>query len=229
MHLLKNKKNIVKLISVLLLVLLAVGIGTTGATISHRMKLTNQIRTPTVNVAVEEDFGADTPWNGIKTKRVTFKNTGTADVFIRVAYAENWKYQTTAESILLPNQLNGVDVVTKNWTGWWKSEWQDGNDGWFYYKKVLSPGEETAKVLTNVDFSNVTSNSDSRYLTADYSLAFQVEAVQASGELQVAKDAAREVFGHSITLKNGQSVIVEDSDWRTNKYTASVEWGGEGN
>lgn len=228
MHLFKRKKNIVKLISVLLLVLLAVGIGTTGATISHRMKLTNQIRTPTVSTEIKEEFDPGTPENGKKTKIVRFKNSGTADIFIRVAYSETWSYREGEELLFLPNQSEGYDIVEKSWTQNWRTEWQDGGDGWYYYKKVLKPGQDTEAVLKSVDFSKII-NGVERYPKADYELAFQVEAVQASGEIQVAKDAVKEVFGQSITLKNGQSVIVEDSDWRTNKYTASVEWGGEGN
>lgn len=228
MHLFRRKKNIAKLISVLLLVLLTAGIGVTGATISHRMKLTNQIRTPTVSTEIEEEFDPGTPVYANKTKIVKFRNTGTADIFIRVAYAETWRYQESGESVLLPNHSEGREITDKAWTLSWQADWQDGGDGWFYYKKVLKPDQVTEAVLNHVNFGHVTELSDTRYRTAAYELTFQTEAVQASREIQTAKDAAEHVFGKTITLWNGKHEISSDADWNSNKYTALVKWGGDG-
>ena len=87
----EKKRNIVKIMSLVFLVIAAVGIGVTGASISHRMELTNQIRTPTVSVEVREEVGSVE--EGLKTKKVKFENTGNADVFLRVSYGETWTYQ----------------------------------------------------------------------------------------------------------------------------------------
>lgn len=216
----KMLKNQIKLIGVALMAVIALGIFGTGAVIRHSMAMTNEVRTPTVDVAVKEEIGR-AEWWGEKQKEVSFKNTGTTDVFIRVAYAESWIADQNGTEVTLPNQ-NGIpaaDVATKNWTSGWSSgnEWQIGEDGWYYYKKVLKAGETTPDILESVTFPwNYT---DSRYADAEYRLHFQVEAVQASDQLQVSQDAVKEVFGMAVEPKAGD-------DWQNKKYSTTLTWKG---
>ena len=107
----EKKRNIVKIMSLVFLVIAAVGIGVTGASISHRMELTNQIRTPTVSVEVREEVGSVE--EGLKTKKVKFENTGNADVFLRVSYGETWTYQEGEQRMILPNEPEGKEAAVK--------------------------------------------------------------------------------------------------------------------
>ena len=218
----KLSKNYIKLAGVTLMAVLALGIGGTGASIRHKMALKNEVRTPTVEVTTNETMG--NVRNGRKQKEVSFKNEGTADVFLRIAYAETWIYSDSSaegkEEILLPNRnIPGDDdsIVAKDWQSPWKDYWFDGGDGWYYYKKVLKAGQETDEILRSVTFRS--NYDDSRYASAEYQLHFQVEAVQASDELTVSRDAVKEVFDKTIAVS-------DEKNWPGNKYSTTIEWEG---
>lgn len=215
-----KKRNIVKIMSLVLLVIAAVGIGVTGASISHRMELTNQIRTPTVEVTVEEEVGPVE--NGRKTKKVQFVNTGSADVFLRVSYGETWTYREGEQSVILPNEPEGKEAARKLWNA--DGSWQERGDNWIYYTKVLKAGERTPYILTAVDFGETSSLADQRYLTAGYELYFRTETVQASGQMQVAQDAVQTVFQTAFQLNDQQELTPEF--WKNNKYSLKLDWKG---
>lgn len=221
----KFSRNYIKITGVTLMAVLALGIGGTGAAVRHRMALKNEVRTPTVEVTTSETIGNVDRYSGKKQKEVMFKNTGSADVFLRIAYAETWIYTESlsggkTEQIILPNRSepgNDDSIVSKEWHNW-NDNWYDGGDGWYYYKKVLEAEESTEEILRSVTFNDADSYPDSRYAEAEYQLHFQVEAVQASDELQVSKDAVKELFDKSIS--------VDENGWPGNKYTTTVLWEG---
>lgn len=221
----KFSRNYIKITGVTLMAVLALGIGGTGAAVRHRMALKNEVRTPTVEVTTTENIGDVDRNSGKKQKEVMFKNTGSADVFLRIAYAETWVYTESlsggkTEQIILPNCSepgNDDSIVSKEWHNW-NDNWYDGGDGWYYYKKVLEAGKNTEEILRSVTFNDIDNYPDSRYADAEYQLHFQVEAVQASDELQVSKDAVKELFDKSISI--------DENGWLGNKYTTTVLWEG---
>ena len=221
----KFSRNYIKITGVTLMAVLALGIGGTGAAVRHRMALKNEVRTPTVEVTTTENIGDVDRNSGKKQKEVMFKNTGSADVFLRIAYAETWVYTESlsggkTEQIILPNRSepgNDDSIVSKEWHNW-NDNWYDGGDGWYYYKKVLEAGKNTEEILRSVTFNDIDNYPDSRYADAEYQLHFQVEAVQASDELQVSKDAVKELFDKSISI--------DENGWLGNKYTTTVLWEG---
>lgn len=225
----KFSRNYIKITGVTLMAVLALGIGGTGAAVRHRMALKNEVRTPTVEVTTNETIGNVDHNSGKKQKEVMFKNTGSADVFLRIAYAEAWIYTEPLsggkkEQIILPNRSetgNDDSIVSKDWDNDWNDNWYDGGDGWYYYKKVLKADESTEKVLRSVTFNDTDNYPDSRYVDAEYQLHFQVEAVQASDELQVSKDAVKKLFDKSIS--------VDENGWLTDKYETEVKWAEGGN
>lgn len=222
----KFSRNYIKITGVTLMAVLALGIGGTGAAVRHRMALKNEVRTPTVEVTTNETIGNVDRYSGKKQKEVVFENTGTADVFLRIAYAETWIYTESLsggkeEQIILPNRSetgNDDSIVSKEWDSEWSQHWYDGGDGWYYYKKILKANEKTDKILKSVTFNDTDNYPDSRYADAEYQLHFQVEAVQASDELQVSKDAVKELFDKSISI--------DENGWPGNKYTTTVLWEG---
>ena len=215
----EKKRNIEKIMSLVFLVIAAVGIGVTGASISHRMELTNQIRTPTVSVEVREEVGSVE--EGLKTKKVKFENTGNADVFLRVSYGETWTYQEGEQRMILPNEPEGKEAAVKNWNT--DGSWQEGGDGWFYYTRVLKPKESTPYILTAVDFRRTAELSDQRYRTAGYELYFRTETVQASDQLEAALDAVGAVFETSFQVKD-QRLTTEL--WKSSKDSLLLDWRG---
>ena len=49
----------------------------------------------------------------------------------------------------LDNNVNGTNVVTKNWTTAFTNDFIDGGDGWYYYKKTLA-AEASVQVLDSI-------------------------------------------------------------------------------
>lgn len=229
----RKRKNAVKLTGIALLAALTVGIGSTGAVIRHEITMTNKIKTPTVEVTVEENLENQDPSQGQKQKEVWFKNEGEADVFLRVAYAETWKGEGEEDGVLLANNtkaLTGdgqqIDIASKPEL-FPKGDWYY-SDGWYYYRHVLPAKGTTDKVLTAVDFSEVKNKAGEQarvYEAADYELHFQTEAVQASDELKVSMDAVEQLFEKQFTpYTSDNQKITTDEAWEQNKDTVYIDW-----
>lgn len=157
--------------------------------------VTNKINTPTIDVEVIEEFDEQTTvdWYQPVDKKVQFKNIGTAPIFIRVSYVELWR---NTNNQVLSSIVNGQEIVKKNWTDAWKNEWIDGNDGWFYYKKILQPNNLCSKILTSLEFdSSNLGNLTDIYGNASYSLKFVSEAVQYSKDIDVNRRSVKANFG----------------------------------
>lgn len=173
----RKKKNMIKLSGIALLAALTVGIGSTSAVIRHQIDLKNEISADTVVIEVEEDLADDNQSDWTKPKKVSFKNSGSADVFLRVAYSESWSTAGGAdgEKELLSNKMpdSDSDVASKVVSG---ENWELREDGWYYYKKVLPAGSTTENFMEKVDFSNIESLEESlknTYKEAEYESIFR--------------------------------------------------------
>ncbi len=229
----RKKKNMIKLSGIALLAALTVGIGSTSAVIRHQINLKNEISTDTVIVEVEEDLKDENPNDNVKPKMVKFENSGSAGVFLRVAYSEAWSTAEGAdgEKELLSNKMpdSDRDVASKVIIA---ENWELGEDGWYYYKKVLPAGSMTEDFMEKVDFSNIENLDESlktTYKNADYEIHFQAEVVQASDEWKVSEDAVAKLFEQNIsaTINDGNTTIDKNKNedqWPSNKGTATIIW-----
>lgn len=204
----KNNLYLVLSLSIMLV------IGTTLAIWHQNVQHINHLEADTIKSEIVENYTPHEPV-GTVTKEVSFKNAGTTDVFVRMAYVESWeKEDKNKDTMLLKNQLKGQDVVKKNWTEVFFSKWDDGGDGWFYYKKVLTPGETTEKILSSVTFPDYTQEVYRSYEDADYSLYFKVEMLQASNgsatlnKDDVNQDASQTVFGKAATVDYDTNTVI---------------------
>lgn len=221
----RKKKNTLKLAGIALLAAVMVGVGATGAVIRHNVSLKNVIKTPTVQVSVDENLNGNTDeWK--KPKKVSFKNEGSADVFIRVSVSETWE----KDGELLANTTEGQSIVkmfnkdnglaNKLFP---ESDWEYNEaDGWYYYKHVVEAGKSTPEILTAVDFSKLEEVQEAdeglgKYVNADYQLHFQVEAVQASDNYKLNQEAVEAVFGIPIST-------IQPGNWDKEKYDAVIDW-----
>lgn len=174
---------------------------------SGQLEHTNQLKADVTKAKIVENFQQNAKPNATVPKEVSFQNNSSSAMFLRVSYAETWEKEDGDERILLNNQQNQTDVATKNWTGEWNdnSLWQDGGDGWFYYKKVLAPKTTTAPVLTSVTFPDYTGVYE-EYKGADYQLYFRMELLQASDSQstlnsdEVNTKASQTVFGKKAVV-----------------------------
>ena len=187
---LKNNKKVI----IALLSLLTIGIvGVTAAVVYFKSELENKFNTSAYNIAIEEEFYDD--WG---TKKVSIVNHDATPVVIRVAYIETWSDNNDAVSLQLSNKINGIDVVTKAWTDSWKNDFILNEDGWYYYKKVLTESE-AVQILESINLNKeVADTSLENYNLYDYELDFRYEAIQAT------TDAVKEIWGLDVTINGGE-------------------------
>lgn len=194
-----GKKKIGIVLSGMLLLL---SVGATYASGGGSLSLTNEVKTPKVSGKIVEVFDENTikiPWADTVPKEVSFKNEGTVDVFLRVTFGDNW----TNGGSYFSNTYLEKEVAEIVWTGDWDSEWmQDDSDpdGWYYYKKVLKPGDSTKDVMTDVYFNKVNVEP---YLSSGYHLTFRMEMVQASKDKAVSEAAVKALFDRNLEIGTG--------------------------
>lgn len=195
-----------KVLTAVLLIAAAAVIGSTGATVLHKMTLENPIKTPSVEGEIDEILKGG-------NKIVTFVNDGEADVFIRAAYSEQWSIEDT----ILPNPCDesGKKIVSPDIS----EKWVEGGDGWYYYKQVL-PGsvsgkkQKTVEFITGVNFGEEGTLGET-YKKASYEIHAVMEVVQASDAVAVSQAAVQDLFGKNITIPEG---------WDGDKYTYTILW-----
>ena len=185
-----------------LLLTAAIGLSATYAWTHHEVEQPNNFHSHTTSVTIDEKTDGDlNVWLGAEEKKeVKFTNTGTSAVFLRVAWAETWTkpanpHVPTPEVILPSDNTN----VVKTWTSSWQNDWEEGPDGWYYYKLVLPQGGSTADVLSKVNFAYPLPYD---YSVSKYDLYFVAEVVQLSDEAVVNTAATQLVFGRTATLSN---------------------------
>ena len=215
-----DKKMLRKFFPVILLIF-AMAVGFTGATVLHSLTLENPIKTPTTDGGITEELDNN-------AKKVSFTNNGEADVFLRVACTETWILESNGEGedIILPNQAiakdgQSVPVAEPVWRGITDGSWTLGSDGWYYYNKIL-PGSKsgeknrnTGLLVDNVEF-NLDEIEDERYQKAKYQLHFTMEVVQASDDTEVSEAAVEKLFNKVLDLSGAWG--------EKGKYGYSISW-----
>ena len=204
----------------LLFFLVLAGIGLTYAYTPHAVQQSNRLKAHTVSVDTDEK----TPSSGLAVrpgetvqKEVRFQNTGNAAVFLRFSYAETWTDPNASQSPGgedIPGWLEQKSGLSElNWTSVRLTQWEEKNDGWYYYKFILPPGAYTDLVLTGVSFSP---DLPEEYMEGMYELIFTVEAVQCSDEGAVNQAALTLIFDRAtaadLTIIDG-SVTGGTVEW----------------
>lgn len=133
----------------------------------------NVITTGGVEITVQEwaDEGKTKPFEDLTgimpgmtvTKIAEIKNTGASDAWVRVKVEKNINLQGegTSDTSLVELTLNTADWTEK--------------DGYYYYTKVLKPGEVTAPIFTAVTFKPDMGNE---YQNATATVDVVAQAVQ---------------------------------------------------
>lgn len=202
----RSKKSIV-IASLALMVSTIVGV--TLAIVSMRTSFKNQFNTSAYRVGIEEEF-----YNKWGTKIVNIFNQDQTPVIIRVSYNELWSMtenvtNTTSCKIgqmeladgvvyTLSNKIDNTEVVTKGWTSTWLNDFVKGNDGWYYYNKVLSNGDKI-NILNSINLDDnliKTTSCYRNYYDFAYNLDFNYEAIQAT------EDAVKLMWGYDVTIND---------------------------
>lgn len=185
----RNKKPL--LFAVLLLAV--AGIGATFAYNVGRHDFSNDFGVAKYKTTVLESFVSPTNWQPCDEvpKTVIAKNESSVDVSVRLKYNEFWL--ASDDLTRLPLEKDGVRlalIVFQN-----EDDWELRSDGYYYYKEVLSPGEETSSLFEKVVFNCeanmggvqtctetatgiVCTKPESEYDGAQYHLDIRVETAQ---------------------------------------------------
>ena len=172
----------------LILSVLAICIATlaagTLAYFTSEGKAHNVITTGGVEISVQEwaDEEKTKPFENLTgvmpnttvTKIAEIKNTGASDAWVRVKVEKNIKLQGegTSDTGLVELALNTADWTEK--------------DGYYYYTKVLKPGEVTAPIFTAVTFKPDMGNE---YQNATATVDVTAQAVQTANNGATVMDA----------------------------------------
>ena len=144
-----------------------------GATIAAWVvsgKTDNVVSLATVSGVIVEDYETATdiyPSATVK-KEVTVENTGTAPAFCRVKLIREWNAPEGSDTFLDPNAII-LNTNTEDWSYSVDTEY-------YYYKKILEPGEASAPLLNSFTFDASVSNE---YAGAEGVITVQMELLQA--------------------------------------------------
>ncbi|MBM7833052.1 hypothetical protein [Clostridium sardiniense] len=160
---------------------------------------TNNLGVANIDVEIEEDFKPPTDWNGTSHKKlVQVQNNSTGPALIRISIQKRWvdeKGNTWA------GDTNYINLSFSEREG---NLWVDGNDGYFYYNKIMSENEVTQAILDSVELS-VPVELKERYKGKKVIVDVRTEAVQAT------------VGGYNATWKNLNDTIKNMLDKLCNK------------
>ena len=141
-------------------------------------------------------------WGYTQEKYVKFQNEGSSAVLLRASYAETWTRKMEGSPLeYLSSVVNNFPVAKLQYgsSGFDKTGfWTDGGDGWYYYNKILMPGESTDWILEGVEFIAPTPDG---YEEASYALDFRLESIQYSmNEANENDKVASTIFGKNFQL-----------------------------
>lgn len=135
---------------------------------------TNNFGVANIDVEIDEDFKHPNDWDGSSNEKlVKVQNNSTGPALIRVSIQKRW-----------------VDGNGNPWAGdsnfiklnFSKNEnklWVDGEDGYFYYNKILPKGEVTEAILDSVELK-IPEELKERYKGKKVIVDVKTEAVQAT-------------------------------------------------
>ena len=179
----KNKKSLIAIIAVLLVVV----VGVTFAYFQSTGTFENVFQTGIYKLTTTEEFVSPDNWAPGQEipKTITTTNEGTIPAAVRVSYTEQW---LDGENDITSSIEEGSAIINFDNRSDWISE-----NGYYYYKYILNPGETTSSFIKSVtlnedldDINCVMENqtqvceSTSPALGATYKLTITKETVQAN-------------------------------------------------
>lgn len=162
-----KKRHVAPFVVILAVAALVVTIGGSMAWLTDKSdkNLVNTFTPADVKVAVDENFK-----NNVKD-RIEVKNTGDADVYVRVALVNNWVNgdAVCADASHKHKAALGFELG---------SDWVE-IEGYYYYKQVVTPGNKTSDLLA--DDAKITLLETA---TCKQQVTVLAQAIQADGVLK---------------------------------------------
>lgn len=125
------------------------------------------------------------PWEDVEnivpgmevTKKAYVENNGSVDFYTRVKITTRY---VNEQGKKLPELNTGLVELNLS------EDWKPGNDGFYYYKEPVAPGEETKPLFTTVTFSTEMGNE---YQNVKVIIDLDAQAVQSRNNGESALEA----------------------------------------
>ncbi|MGM0218431.1 hypothetical protein [Enterococcus sp. AZ126] len=186
-----------------ILVSLSYGLYQTYAALTDSDQMQNEFRLGDFQTSIEEEFDPPMSFEPEKEylKKVSIKNTGEQESFIRVlALPVLTKKQPGGSLTLLPATVDGTAPVLS--IDYNLNDWINGKDGYFYYKKKLTKGESTPNLFTKVKMNQA--NITEEYVGARLSFEVKAEGVSTT------KFAYRDAWWNGEIPINNPALEIDD-------------------
>lgn len=155
----------------------------TQATLKDSDNKANNFSYGDLKADLVEEFvpNQDIQVGNVYEKKVSVKNNGEVDTFIRVLVLPEIlsKVAEGETPLLLPSvigqEINLLDGSGEGITN--SSDWQNGQDGYYYYLKKLKPGETTATLFESATVAENLITKDNLYEEAMFDIHVKVEGI----------------------------------------------------
>lgn len=185
------KKSGIVILSVLLIALMAAGIGTTAAYLSDKTQtVVNVFHPGAVPPEITEDF------NGIVKENVRVKNQGNVACFLRAVVIVSWKDEEGNLASKVP--VNGVDYTLDLSGEGWKNQ-----GGYHYCLTPVAPGAESPVLIRKAEQLSYPEG---------YTLVVEIlaQTIQAEGRDSDGKKPIEKAWG--VDIQNGTIIIPGGED-----------------
>lgn len=150
----------------------------------------NKFKTSDIKVKIEEEFTTPDNWDGNTIKKeVKITNDNANEELVRVSIEPRWIDENNEYWL---GNINYVNINYVNTGQSTNSPWVDGEDGYYYYNKVLYKNESTKNIISSVTL-NIPENEKSLYKGKTLLIDVNAEAIQKS------KDAFITVWGKNLS------------------------------
>ncbi len=135
-HILRRRRSIFVFLSALVLL----AIGGTIAFNNNISTMNNKFGLAYYQTENTEKFTSPDDWKTCDEvpKEAIATNKSTMDIKVRVGYIEYWRNHDDIDNLPLVRDNTRLAVI--NFQN--ANDWEDGNDGWYYWKGTLAPGGE---------------------------------------------------------------------------------------
>ena len=138
--------------------------------------IVNNFNVANIDVEIREDFKPPSNWDGsVNDKLVKIQNNSTGPALIRVSIQKRWENNDGT------SWAGNTEFINLNFSNNKNNLWINGNDGYFYYNKILEKAELTDPLLDSVNL-NIPGELSNLYKGKRVTVDVDVEAVQATIE-----------------------------------------------
>ena len=185
----------------------------------------NEFKVGNIKIGIEENFNENSnEVNNLTTKpvqkEVWIKNTGQNYALVRVIINPQWDEVKNKDGDIISPITSASNEVQLNFSNNEGNYWIKGNDGYYYYNKVLKPGEITSNLLESVQLKgNIEENEKKKYENRKLTVNVSSEAIQI-----MKKYVENDVTKYKINGYESENKFVDiiEKQWNENDNMGNV-------